>query len=161
MSTLSDFVLTGIDGKSLPLSRFDGKVVLVINVASRCGLTPQYVTLEALSRRYDERGFEVLGVPCNQFGGQEPGTAPEILQFCKMSYGITFPLAAKIDVNGPGRDPLYQWLAGDGAQFQGDIQWNFEKFLIGRDGQVVARFAPTVKPDAPELIAAIEQALAA
>ncbi len=160
MSTLSEFVLPGIDGQPLPLSQFAGKVVLVINVASRCGLTPQYVSLEALSRRYDALGFEVLGVPCNQFGGQEPGTAPEILHFCKMSYGITFPLAAKLDVNGPDRNPLYDWLAGEGAAFPGPIQWNFEKFLIGRDGQVVARFAPTVKPDAPELIAAIEQALA-
>ena len=159
MSTLSDFVLLGIDGQPLPLSRFDGKVVLIINVASRCGLTPQYVTLEDLSRRYDARGFEVLGVPCNQFGGQEPGTATEILHFCSTSYGITFPLAAKLEVNGPARDPLYDWLAGEGAEFPGPIQWNFEKFLIGRDGRVVARFAPTVKPDAPELVAAIEQAL--
>jgi glutathione peroxidase len=159
VSELSDFVLPGIDGQPLEPIHFEGKVVLVINVASRCGLTPQYVQLEALSRRYDARGFEVLGIPCNQFGAQEPGNESEILRFCTMTYGITFPLAAKIDVNGPQRHPLYQWLAGEGAAFPGDIQWNFEKFLIGRDGRVVARFSPTVRPDAPELIDAIERAL--
>ncbi len=157
--TLGEFGLPGIDGWELPLDRFAGEVVLVVNVASRCGLTPQYAALEALHRQYNERGFQVLGVPCNQFAGQEPGTEAEIQQFCTLKYDVTFPMSGKIEVNGTGRHPLYDWLAGPESAHAGDISWNFEKFLIGRDGQVVARFAPTVKPDAPEVIAAIEQAL--
>ena len=159
MSKLADFHLPGIDGWELPLDRFEGEVVLIVNVASRCGLTPQYAALEALHRRFNDRGFEVLGVPCNQFAGQEPGTEAEIQQFCTLNYDITFPMSGKVKVNGEERHPLYQWLAGDEAKFPGNISWNFEKFLIGRDGQVIARFAPTVKPDAPEVMAAITAAL--
>ncbi len=159
MSKLADFHLPGIDGWELPLDRFEGEVVLIVNVASRCGLTPQYAALEALHRRFNDRGFEVLGVPCNQFAGQEPGTEAEIQQFCTLNYDITFPMSGKVKVNGEERHPLYQWLAGDEAKFPGNISWNFEKFLIGRDGQVVARFAPTIKPDAPEVVAAITAAL--
>lgn len=159
MSPLLELRLPGIDRWDLPLDRFEGEVLLVVNVASRCGLTPQYAGLEALYRRFNERGFEVLGVPCNQFAGQEPGTEAEIQQFCTLNYDVTFPMSGKIDVNGVNRHPLYQWLAGQGASYPGDISWNFEKFLIGRDGQVIARFGPTVAPDAPELLAAVEKAL--
>lgn len=159
MSKLADFSLPGIDDQALPLARFDGNVVLIVNVASRCGLTPQYVLLEMLQLRYGAQGFTVIGVPCNQFGGQEPGTHAEIRAFCSSNYGVSFPLAGKLDVNGKQRHPLYEWLAGEQAMFPGNISWNFEKFLVGRDGQVAARFAPTVKPDAPGIIKAIEQAL--
>lgn len=159
MSKLADFRLPGIDGWDLPLDRFDREVVLVVNVASRCGLTPQYAALEALHRRFNDRGFQVLGVPSNQFAGQEPGTNAEIQQFCTLKYDVTFPMSGKLEVNGPARHPLYEWLAGPGSAHAGNISWNFEKFLVGRDGKVIARYAPTVKPDAPELIAAIEKAL--
>lgn len=160
MPKFADFQLPGIDGWALPLDRFEGEVVLIVNVASRCGLTPQYEALEALHRRFNDRGFLVLGIPCNQFAGQEPGTEAEIQQFCTLKYDVTFPMSGKIDVNGEARHPLYAWLAGPEASFAGNISWNFEKFLIGRDGQVIARFAPTVKPDAPEIVAAITAALA-
>ena len=159
MSRLSDFSLTAIDGQPLPLLTFQGRPVLIVNVASECGLTPQYQGLQALHEHYAERGLVVLGLPCNQFGAQEPGSEAQIQSFCTRNYGVTFPLGAKLEVNGPGRAPLYRWLAGDGAAFPGDIQWNFEKFLIGKDGTVLARFAPDVTPEAPELVAAIERAL--
>ncbi len=159
MAHLKDFKLPGIDRWDLPLDRFEGEVVLVVNVASRCGLTPQYKDLEALHRKYNDRGFQVLGVPCNQFAGQEPGTEAEIQQFCTINYDVTFPMSGKIEVNGGKRHALYEWLAGAQATFPGDISWNFEKFLIGRDGNVIRRFAPTVKPDAAELVSAIERAL--
>jgi glutathione peroxidase len=138
-----------------------GRAALVVNVASRCGLTPQYTALEALHEELADRGFTVIGFPCNQFGGQEPGTAEEIAQFCSARYGVTFPMSAKIDVNGPHRDPIYELLTtvagADGHA--GDIRWNFEKFVLSADGDVVARFSPPTKPDAPEIRAAIEAVL--
>jgi glutathione peroxidase len=140
----------------------DGRVALVVNVASRCGLTPQYEKLEALQREMSDKPFTVLGFPCNQFGEQEPGTAQEIATFCSATYGVTFPMTAKIDVNGDGRDAVYDVLTktadADGAA--GDIKWNFEKFLVGPDGAVLARFRPLVEPDAAEVRASIDSALA-
>lgn len=161
MGDFHDLRLSALDGSELALSRFSGQVVLVVNVASQCGLTPQYEGLEALQQRFAQQGFTVLGLPCNQFAGQEPGTAADIQGFCTSQYGVTFPLAAKADVNGEGRQPLYRLLAGEGAAFPGDITWNFEKFLIGRDGRVLARFSPRTLPQAPEVISAIEAALGA
>ena len=136
----------------------EGRVALVVNVASRCGLTPQYAGLEALHEEFADRGFTVLGVPCNQFGGQEPGTAEEIAEFCSTTYGVTFPLLEKTDVNGPATHPLYQQLKDtpDAEGHTGDIRWNFEKFLVSPKGEVVGRFNPLVEPEAPELISAIE-----
>ena len=150
-----------LDGQPNALAAVDGKVTLVVNVASKCGLTPQYEGLEALQKKYAERGFSVLGVPCNQFKGQEPGSAEEIQTFCSTTYGVTFPLTEKVDVNGDGRHPLYTALTpvADAEGASGDIRWNFEKFLVGRDGSVLARFSPMVSPDAPEVAAAIEAAL--
>ena len=138
-----------------------GTTTLVVNVASRCGLTPQYTGLERLQQRYADRGFTVLGVPCNQFAGQEPGSAAEIVEFCSTSYGVTFPLTEKVDVNGPGRHPLYTELVEvpDADGYTGDIRWNFEKFLIDPSGAVVARFGPRVEPEDPQLIAALEACL--
>ena len=159
--TIYDVRIADLHGKPLDLRQFRGVAALVVNVASRCGLTPQYAGLEEVHQRYADRGFSVLGVPCNQFGGQEPGTADEIAEFCSASYGVTFPMTEKIEVNGAGRHPLYQALAGvpDDEGYAGDIRWNFEKFLIGPDGTIRARFAPQTRPDAPEVIAAIESAL--
>jgi glutathione peroxidase len=139
-----------------------GRTALVVNVASQCGLTPQYAGLEDLHRQLSDRAFTVVGFPCNQFGGQEPGTAEEIETFCSATYGVTFPMSAKIDVNGPDRDPVYDVLtaAPDDKGEAGDIQWNFEKFLVSPDGQVLRRFRPMVEPDAPELREAVEAALA-
>ena len=161
MPNFHDFELTGIDGDAMPLLQFEGKAVLVVNVASRCGLTPQYAGLEQLWREGRELGLVVLGVPCNQFGRQEPGSEAEIKEFCSLNYDVGFPLASKVDVNGAGRHPLYAWLAGPGARHPGDIQWNFEKFLIGRDGEVRVRFAPDTAPQDAGLKAAIAEALAA
>ena len=150
-----------LDGTPDALSAVAGKVTLVVNVASKCGLTPQYEALEALQKKYAGRGFSVLGVPCNQFMGQEPGTAEEIQTFCSTSYGVTFPLTEKVEVNGEGRHPLYAKLTphADAEGADGDIRWNFEKFLVSRNGEVVARFGPRTVPDAPEVVAAIEAAL--
>ena len=150
--------LTALDGAALPNTLLAGKVVLVTNVASRCGLTPQYEVLERVHRRYAERGLSVLGVPCNQFGRQEPGTAEEIATFCSTTYGVTFPMLSKQDVNGADRSPLYQWLIGSEAGGGADIQWNFAKFLVSRDGEVLARFGPPTAPDAPVVTTAIESA---
>ena len=154
--------LPALTGGSLPAERFAGNVVLVVNVASKCGLTPQYEGLERLQQRYGDRGFTVLGVPSNQFAGQEPGTAEEIQTFCSMTYGTSFPMTAKLDVNGPDRHPLYAELvaATDAAGEAGDVQWNFEKFLVAPGGEVLARFRPPVDPEADEVVAAIEAALA-
>jgi glutathione peroxidase len=139
-----------------------GRTALVVNVASQCGLTPQYAGLEELHRELSDRAFTVVGFPCNQFGGQEPGTAEEIETFCSATYGVSFPMSAKIDVNGPDRHPVYDVLTAtpDDKGEGGDIQWNFEKFLVSPDGQVLRRFRPMVEPDAPELLEAVEAALA-
>lgn len=157
---LHDFQMRAIDGDDLPLSSLDGKVVLLVNVASKCGLTPQYVGLEALQRRYADRGFTVLGVPCNQFAGQEPGSEEQIYEFCMTNYGVTFPLTRKSEVNGEGQHPLYAWLTGPDTDEPGAIQWNFEKFLFARDGRLLGRYSPRINPDDPQLTEAIEQALA-
>jgi glutathione peroxidase len=153
--------LTGIDGQPLDPVLIDGKAVLVVNVASKCGLTPQYEGLERLQERYAEAGFTVLGVPCNQFAGQEPGTPEEIQQFCSVTYGASFPLTEKLDVNGRHRHPLYGRLtaAPDAAGRAGEVEWNFEKFLISPAGEVVARFRPQVEPEDEQVLRAIERAL--
>ncbi len=153
-----DASIAYLDGTPADLHDLDDKAVLIVNVASKCGLTPQYEGLERLQGRYAERGFTVLGVPCNQFLGQEPGTAEEIQAFCSTTYGVTFPLTEKVEVNGEGRHPLYQELTAtpDAAGEAGDVQWNFEKFLVAPGGEVVARFRPTVDPEADEIVAAIE-----
>ncbi|MBM3692697.1 MAG: glutathione peroxidase [Actinobacteria bacterium] len=153
--------IAAIDGTRGALAPQAGRVTLVVNVASKCGLTPQYAGLEAVHERYADRGFAVVGVPCNQFLGQEPGTPEEIVEFCTSTYGVTFPLTEKIEVNGDGRHPLYSVLteAGDAEGHTGDIRWNFEKFLVGRDGSVVGRFGPQVEPEDPALLAAIDAAL--
>jgi len=160
--TLLDTPLGRLDGSAATLGELTrGQVALVVNVASRCGLTAQYATLERLHQTYAERGFTVVGVPCNQFGDQEPGTAAEIAEFCASTYGVTFPMAAKLDVNGPTRHPVYEGLTStadaDGAA--GDVQWNFEKFLLNPEGTVVARYRPGVRPDDPAVTTAIETEL--
>ncbi|WP_246564295.1 glutathione peroxidase [Streptomyces roseirectus] len=154
--------IDALKGGSAELSRYAGQVVLVVNVASKCGLTPQYSGLEKLQERYAEQGFTVLGVPCNQFMGQEPGTSEEIAEFCSATYGVTFPMTEKVEVNGEGRHALYERLVGfaDAEGHTGDIRWNFEKFLIGRDGEVVARFAPQTEPESAEVVTAVEAQLA-
>jgi glutathione peroxidase len=153
-----DVEIADLQGKPLDLGQFRGRPVLVVNVASRCGLTPQYSELEALHEQYSGRGFTVLGVPCNQFGGQEPGTSEEIAEFCSTSYGVTFPMTEKVEVNGEGRHPLYQMLTpvADDEGHTGDIRWNFEKFLVAADGTVAARFAPGTQPKADEVVRAVE-----
>lgn len=158
---LYDIPLRTLSGEPTSLADYKGKAVLVVNVASQCGLTPQYAGLERLQAQYGERGFSVLGVPCNQFGGQEPGSAEEIGTFCSATYGVTFPLLEKTDVNGDGRHPLYARLTevADTDGEAGDVQWNFEKFLISPSGEVVARIRPRTEPDAPEVVAAIEAQL--
>ncbi|MFI9393662.1 glutathione peroxidase [Streptomyces bauhiniae] len=156
-----DVEIGALQGGSAGLARYAGQAVLVVNVASKCGLTPQYTGLERLQERFGPRGFTVLGVPCNQFMGQEPGSADEIAEFCSATYGVTFPLTEKVEVNGDGRHPLYDRLTGfaDAEGHTGDIRWNFEKFLIGRDGQVTARFAPQTEPESAEVVSAIEAQL--
>ena len=148
MTNVHDFSVRTIEGSPRSLRDYQGKVLLVVNVASRCGLTPQYEALEALYREKKDEGLVVLGFPCNQFGAQEPGTEAEIQAFCSTNYDVTFPLFAKLDVNGPGQDPLYRLLTAQtvGPEDSGDVKWNFGKFLIGKDGSVKGRFAPTVKP---------------
>ena len=148
MTTIADFTATLPNGESVSLADKAGKVLLVVNTASKCGFTPQYDGLEALWRKYRDRGFEVVAFPCNQFGGQEPGNAEEIESFCKVNFGVSFPLMAKIEVNGDGATPLYNWLKAEAPGLLGSkgVKWNFTKFLIGRDGKVVKRFAPTDKP---------------
>ena len=160
-TALTDLPLTTLSGEPTTLADLADGAALVVNVASKCGLTPQYRGLEELAQRYGERGLTVIGVPCNQFMGQEPGTAEEIQTFCSTTYGVTFPLLAKTDVNGPDRHPLYTELTKtpDADGEAGDVQWNFEKFLIGPDGSVVNRFRPRTEPDAPEVVTAIEAVL--
>ncbi|WP_447593003.1 glutathione peroxidase [Aquipseudomonas campi] len=159
MSAFHDLNLHALNGQDLPLAPYKGQLVLVVNVASKCGLTPQYAALESLYQQYRDRGLTVIGLPCNQFAAQEPGSEEDIREFCSVNYGVTFPLTSKIEVNGPGRHPLYRLLAGEGAEFPGDISWNFEKFLVGSDGRVLARFSPRTAPDDPTVIQAIEKAL--
>jgi glutathione peroxidase len=158
---LFDASIDYLDGSSADLHDYDDKAVLVVNVASKCGLTPQYEGLERLQKTYGDRGFTVLGVPCNQFMGQEPGTAEEIQTFCSTTYGVTFPLTEKVDVNGPDRHPLYDELTqtADAQGEAGDIQWNFEKFLVGPGGRIAARFRPGVEPESDEVVKAIEASL--
>ena len=161
--TLYDIPLQTLAGEPTTLAEQGGKALLIVNVASQCGMTPQYTQLEALQESYGPRGLTVVGFPCNQFGGQEPGSPEEIREFCASNYGVSFPLMAKIEVNGAGRHPLYRELTAvaDASGKAGDVQWNFEKFLVSADGQRIQRFRPRTKPDAPEVIAAIEAALPA
>ena len=161
MPTLHDFSARTIDGKEQSLRDYAGKVALVVNVASQCGLTPQYAGLEELYATFKDRGLVVLGFPCNQFGGQEPGTEGEIKTFCETKFGVTFPMFAKIDVNGPGRHPLYGFLTSEttAPDGPGDVLWNFAKFLVDRDGKVIARFSPRAAPVSEEIVSAIERAV--
>ena len=159
--SIYDVKLKDIDDKDTTLSAYKGKVLLIVNVASKCGFTKQYTGLEAAYQKYKAKGFAVLGFPCNQFGGQEPGSNEEIKQFCSSKFNVTFPLFDKIELNGDKRHPLYTALAGKDSPFPGDIKWNFTKFLIGKDGTILKRFESAVTPEAPELTAAIDAALAA
>jgi len=159
--SLYDIPLKDIDGKDTSLKAYQGKVLLIVNVASKCGYTPQYKGLEALQKKYEKQGFTVLGFPCNDFASQEPGTPEEIKAFCSSKYDVTFPLFEKLHVNGQERHPLYVALAGKDSPFPGDIGWNFGKFVIGRDGKIVKRFDSKDKPESPEVTGAIEAALAA
>ncbi|MFM9607862.1 glutathione peroxidase [Streptomyces niveiscabiei] len=154
--------IDSLKGGSADLSQYSGQVVLVVNVASKCGLTPQYSGLEKLQEQYAAQGFTVLGVPCNQFMGQEPGSSEEIAEFCSATYGVTFPMTEKVEVNGESRHALYERLVGfaDAEGHTGDIRWNFEKFLIGRDGSVVARFSPQTEPESTDVVTAVEAQLA-
>jgi len=163
LMTLYDIPLHTLDGEPTSLAEYRGRAVLLVNVASQCGLTPQYAGLERLQKTYADRGLTVLGVPCNQFAGQEPGTAEEIRTFCSTAYGVSFPLLEKTDVNGENRHPLYAELTGlaDADGEAGDVQWNFEKFLISPAGEPVARLRPGTDPESPELVAAIEAQLPA
>jgi glutathione peroxidase len=157
-----DVPLKSLEGAPGVLAEQKGKVSLLVNVASQCGLTPQYTGLESLYERFGSQGFTVVGIPCNQFGAQEPGTAEEIRTFCSTNYDVQFPISEKIEVNGDGRHALYQQLTptADGEGHTGDIRWNFEKFLIGRDGEIIGRFSPLVEPESPDLVGAIEKAVA-
>ncbi|MFE9766071.1 glutathione peroxidase [Streptomyces sp. NPDC005808] len=160
-NSVLDVEIDSLQGGSADLGQYRDKAVLIVNVASKCGLTPQYAGLERLQERYAAQGFTVLGVPCNQFMGQEPGTSEEIAEFCSATYGVTFPLTEKVDVNGDGRHGLYARLVEteDAEGHSGDVRWNFEKFLIGRDGSVVARFSPQTEPESAEVVAAVEKAI--
>lgn len=158
-----NFKMKSLTGQDIDLSRYQGKVVMIVNTASKCGLTPQYTALEALHEKYHDQGLAILGFPANNFARQEPGTDAEIGEFCQRNYGVKFDMFSKISVKGADQAPLYRFLTDSATnpQFAGDIQWNFEKFLIGRDGQVIARFAPPVAPDSREVVTAVEKALAA
>ncbi|WP_144125777.1 glutathione peroxidase [Catellatospora sichuanensis] len=160
--SLYDVTIKTLQGGDADLAQYRGKAVLVVNVASRCGLTPQYTGLQKLAEAYADQGLVVLGVPCNQFAGQEPGSAEEIAEFCDVNYGVTFPLTEKVDVNGPARHPLYDLLTqtADADGEAGDVKWNFEKFVVDRSGAVVARLRPQVTPESPELVGTVERALA-
>jgi glutathione peroxidase len=158
---LYDYPIHTLTGDATSLKAYEGTTLLLVNVASKCGLTPQYTGLEALQQSYASRGFSVLGFPCNQFGEQEPGSPDEIAEFCSTSYGVSFPLFEKIEVNGEGRHPIYEELetTADAEGHTGDVRWNFEKFLVSSDGKVLARFSPLTTPEDPALVEAIEQAL--
>lgn len=159
--TLDEIPVKSLDGQPSSVGAYKGKVRLIVNVASECGYTPQYKGLEAIYEKYKAQGFEVLAFPCNQFGEQEPGSPAEIQAFCSKNYRVSFPLFEKIEVNGAGRHPLYVALAGKGSPFPGDITWNFNKFLIGRDGKILKRFDSDVEPESEPLVRAIESALSA
>ncbi|RKS73817.1 glutathione peroxidase [Motilibacter peucedani] len=161
--SIFDIPLHRLDGTETTLAEHAGKALLLVNVASKCGLTPQYSALEAMHEELAPRGFAVLGFPCNQFGGQEPGTSDEIAEFCSATYGVSFPMYEKLEVNGPEQHPLYAELTAvaDDAGEAGDVQWNFEKFLVAPDGRVVRRFRPRTVPDAPEVVSAVEDVLPA
>jgi glutathione peroxidase len=156
-SSVHEFTLTSIDGKPAPLSAYKGKVVMLVNVASKCGYTPQYTGLQALYNKYKDRGFVLVGVPANNFGGQEPGTNEEIATFCSRNYNVTFPLTSKVSVKGADMVPLYGYLTENTG---GDIKWNFTKILVDKNGKILQRFESKVTPDSPELVAAVEKALA-
>jgi len=157
--TIYDFTLTSIDGQPAPLSAHKGKVIMLVNVASRCGYTPQYSALESIYEKYKDRGFVIIGVPANNFGGQEPGTNQEIKTFCTRKYDVKFPMMAKQSVKGADETPLYRLLTESKPPVGGEVQWNFTKFLFNRDGRPIARFEPEVTPDSKEVTAAIEKAL--
>ena len=161
--TIFDTPVQRLTGEDATLGEHAGKALLIVNVASKCGLTPQYAGLEELHERLTDRGFSVLGFPCNQFGGQEPGTSEEIAEFCSATYGVTFPMYEKVDVNGADRHPIYQQLTlvPDAKGEAGDILWNFEKFLVAPSGEIVARFRPQTTPEDPDLLAAIDEVLPA
>ena len=161
-SNVHDFTLKSIDGAPVPLSEYNGKVLLLVNVASKCGFTPQYAGLEALYQKFKGQGFEVIGIPANNFGGQEPGTNEEIKTFCTRKYNVTFPMMSKVSVAGGDKVDLYQFLTDKSANpaTGGEIKWNFTKFLIGKDGKVIARFESSVTPDSPALVSAVEKVLA-
>ena len=160
MTSLHSIPLTLIDGTETDFGRFKGEVVLVVNVASQCGFTPQYAGLQRLHDKFREQGFQILGVPCNQFAAQEPAADSEIVEFCERNFGVTFPLTAKSHVRGKNQHPLYAGLTKfKNGVLPGLVKWNFEKFLVNRDGEVVARFAPTVEPDSPEVVEAVQSAL--
>jgi glutathione peroxidase len=156
-----DYTLNTIDGQPAPLAAYQGKVLMLVNVASRCGFTPQYKALESIYEKYKDRGFVIVGIPANNFGAQEPGTNQEIKTFCQSKYNVTFPMMSKVSVKGEDQTPLYQYLTDKSLNPKtgGDIQWNFTKFLVGPDGQIISRFEPAVTPDAPEVAGAIEKAL--
>ena len=158
--TALNFTMNSIDGKPVDLSKYQGRVVLMVNVASQCGFTPQYEGLEGLHKKYAAKGLSILGFPANEFGAQEPGTNSEIAQFCKSNYGVEFDMFSKIVVKGAGQAPLYKYLTSQ-PKFSGDVAWNFEKFLVGKNGEVLARFKSEVEPDSKQMVAAIESALAA
>lgn len=161
--TVFDYTLNTIDGQPAPLAAYKGRVVMLVNVASRCGYTPQYSALESVYERYKDRGFVIIGIPANNFGAQEPGTNQEIKTFCQSKYNVKFPMMSKVSVKGQDKTPLYQFLTDKAANPKtgGEIQWNFTKFLVGPDGRIITRLEPAVTPDSPEVIGAIEKALAA
>ena len=161
VAPVHEFKLNSLEGKPIQLSDYKGKVVLLVNVASKCGYTPQYKGLQALQEKYQSKGFTVIGVPCNDFGAQEPGSSEDIRKFCTDNYNVTFPLTEKVHVKGAEQHPLFARLTGREAEFPGDIKWNFSKFLIGKDGKVVKRFDSGTKPDSDEIKSAIEAALSA
>jgi glutathione peroxidase len=159
-ASIYDIPLKDIDGKDTSLKAYKGKTLLIVNVASKCGNTPQYAGLEKLNQQYKDKGLVVLGFPCNQFGKQEPGSNADIKEFCSSKYAVTFPMFDKLDVKGESQHPLYKELSGKDAPFPGDVKWNFGKFLVGPDGRIVKRFEPGVKPESPEVVKAIEDTLA-
>ncbi len=159
--SLYDIPLKDIDGKPTSLAAYKGKALLIVNVASKCGNTPQYTALEAMQKKYEKQGFTILGFPCNDFASQEPGTAAEIKEFCSSTYSVTFPLFEKLHVKGKDQSPLYAALTGPTSPMPGDIDWNFAKFVIGRDGKIITRFKASVKPDNKDVVAAVEAAIAA